>query len=124
MSFADDVGRFSKNVVVTNREVFVNTASHALESIQNGSVVTGAPGQPVDTGSLKASWNLSFPSPTEALISTNSPYAESNEDGIARPGGGPYVQRSPVGGRHSVQLTVLGLDKIVAVETERAAGGR
>jgi hypothetical protein len=119
MSFSDDVKRFGVKVTAVTKDVFVNVASAAKDSIVNGSPVTGAPGQPVDTGALKNSWQLEFMSPTEARISTNIAYAESNEDGIARPGGGPYVQRSPVGGRWSVRLTVLGMPNLVAAETAK-----
>ena len=123
MSFADDINRFTVKVVAESREIFVNSASHALDSIKNGSPVTGAPGQPVRDSILKNSWQLQFLSETEAEISTNVAWAKSNEDGIARPGGGPYIQRSPVGGRHSVKLTIVGLPKIVAHETAKVTGG-
>lgn len=94
-----------------------------LDSIQNGSTVTGAPGQPVGQygvgyhqgvsgGELKASWQLTFPSPKVALVATNSPYARPNEDGV-RHDGRPYTQRSTVGGRHSVALTRVNYQRLV-----------
>lgn len=119
MSFADDLKRFSAKVDARNKAIFVNTASAAKDSIVNGSSVTGAPGQPVQDGILRGSWQLQYESPTAALISTNAAHAQSNEDGIARPSGGPYIQRSPVGGRHSVKLTVLGIDRLIEVETAK-----
>ena len=42
-----------------------------------------------------------------------------NEYGISATNG-PYVQRSTVGGRHSVALTMTGLDKIVEAEAKKA----
>jgi hypothetical protein len=121
MSFQDDVNRFAAKVATNSRAIFVNSASHAHESIVNGSPVTGAPGQPVDTGALRASWVLSFDSQDSASISTNLAYAPANEYGITDDGR-PYTQKSPVGGRHSVALTVAGFDRIVAVETAKVVG--
>lgn len=113
-AFGDQVRAFERKVEVRSREVFVNVAAAAHESIVNGSPVTGAPGQPVDTGNLRNSWILSFPSPTEAMISTNveyAPYVEDNVRGVTFKNHGP----------HSVALTVAGLDKIVAAETARGS---
>lgn len=123
MTFSDNIKRFSAQVQARNNTVFVNTAAHALRSIQDGSPTTSAPGQPVAEGILKASFQLAFPSPTLAEITTNVPWAPSNEDGIARPGGGPYIQRSAVGGRWSIRLTIAGIPKIVAYETALVVGG-
>jgi hypothetical protein len=82
MSFADDVRRFAAKVEAKQREVFVNVASHAHESIVNGSPVTGAPGQPVDTGNLRNSWQLTFPDANTAEITTNVDYAQPVEDNV------------------------------------------
>lgn len=130
MSFADDLGRFTAKVETRSRDVFNNTASHVLTSIRDGSPVTGAPGQPVGQygpgyhqgevgGELKGSWQLHSLGPWEAEVSTFEPYAKQNEDGIARPGGGPYTQRSTVGGRFSVTITRAGIQKITDVETAK-----
>ncbi|MBA3890491.1 MAG: hypothetical protein H0X64_08165 [Gemmatimonadaceae bacterium] len=121
-------------VKATTGRIFVGSAALALESIQVGSPVTGSPGQPVGQygpgyhegevgGELKTSWNMTFESPTIAAIQTNVAHAPSNEDGIARPGGGAYNQRSTVGGRHSVALTVAGWDNIVEHITAQEARG-
>jgi hypothetical protein len=122
MSFADDLQRFTAKVETRTRDVFVNVAAHVLTSVRDGSPVTGAPGQPVDTGNLKASWQLRFDSPTSAEVSTNVEYAPQNEDGIARPGGGQYTQKSPVGGRFSVAITAAGIQKILDAEVVKAGG--
>lgn len=122
MSFASDLHNFTVKVEARNRRIFVGVAAGVLESIQVGSPVTGAPGQPVDTGQLRSSWQLGFESPTVAAITTNTSYALSNEDGIARPGGGPYRLRSQVGGRHSVKLTRVNFDKLVAQVNRREGG--
>jgi hypothetical protein len=43
----------------------------AQRSIVEGSELTGAPGQPVDTGFLKGSWSRWYDSPTKQTIGTN-----------------------------------------------------
>jgi len=111
-SFADDINKFAIKVQTNSRAVFVNTASHAYESIVNGDTLTGAPGQPVDTGALRASWQLIFNSPTEARIATNieyAPYVEDNVRGVKFKNHGP----------HSVALTIAGMSRIVAVEAAK-----
>lgn len=112
MSFTDDINRFTAKVRVTSLESLVNVASAVKSSITDGSPVTGSPGQPVDTGTLKASWILEFDSPTSARISTNVAYASAIEDGIGSHG--PMTLRSPTGGFHSVKNTVLGFSRLVA----------
>lgn len=95
---------------------FVGVVAEVKNSIQFGSPLTGSPGQVVADeggGALRASWQSEFEDSSNALISTSSLYAPQNEDGIARPGGGPYVQRSAVGGRWSVALTRMGFQRIV-----------
>ena len=96
--------------------VFVGVVAETKNSIQFGSPLTGAPGQVVadeNGGALRASWQSEFEDANNAIISTSSPYAPQNEDGIARPGGGPYVQRSATGGRWNVALTRMGWQRIV-----------
>lgn len=120
--FRETTNRIAAKIKARSQAVFANTASRALAGIQFGDPLTGSPGQPVRDSILLNSWQLQFESPTAALISTNVQWARQNEDGIARPGGGPYIQRSAVGGRHSVKLTIAGLDKIVEAETLKAVG--
>jgi hypothetical protein len=136
MSFASDLSRFSVKVQARSQSLFVNVAAATKASITDGSPVTASPGQPVDTGFLKGSWQLTFPSTTEALITTNvayAPYIESriradfdpagvvNRYGVkggligpAMPRGGnrPHI-KSTVGGAHSVRLTRAGFSRLV-----------
>lgn len=100
-------------------DIFVGTATEALRSVVEGSELTGAPGQPVDTGALRASWHLDFSDADHATISTNLAYAEAIEEGVGP--SGPLTLRSPVGGWHSVVQTAANLDRIVAAEKARFA---
>ena len=118
MSFSDDLARFMAKTEAKANAVFVNTAVAVKGSVVDGSPVTGAPGQPVDTGTLKASWHLAFQSPTTATVSTNVEYAESIEDNHR----GARL-RSSVGGFHSVRLTVGGFERLVDAETRKVTGG-
>ena len=122
MSFSDDLNKFTVKVEARTKDVFVQTAAHAHRSIQTGSATTGAPGQPVDTGNLKASWQLNFVAPLVAEITTNVEYARSIEDGISYAHGGtPLTLRSAVGGFHSVAQTIAGINNIVEEETRKVA---
>lgn len=138
MTFASDLAAFVAKLKARNQLVFVNTASAVKTSITEGSPTTGAPGQPVDTGTLKASWQLTWPSTTMAQISTNIAYARVIEDnsrssydpkGVQpdkkkEPAGGTNRKGpSTVGGHHSVRYTVAGFERLVAVEVRRAGGG-
>jgi hypothetical protein len=81
MGFRDDIRGFIAEVQVADRATFVAAASLALESIVEGSPFTGAPGQPVDTGALKASWHLDF-TESQAAITTPLGYAPVIEDDL------------------------------------------
>lgn len=101
---------------------FVGVVAEVKNSVQFGSPLTGAPGQPVDTGNLRASWESEFQDANNATVSTNVVYAEQNETGISATGG-PYVQRSAIGGRYSVLLTRMGIQRIVDDVAARLAEG-
>lgn len=58
MSFADDVKRFSLKMESRSRDVFLGCVQDVHEGIVVGSPLTGAPGQPVDTGYLRSSWQV------------------------------------------------------------------
>lgn len=118
--FREDLKRFITKVGARNRDIFVNTVSEASNSIVNGSAITGAPGQPVDTGNLKASWQTTFESPSLAQISTKVVYAPQIEDGTRE--GRALTLRSKVGGFHSVALTIAGLRRIVETVTVQVVG--
>ncbi len=104
------------------RDVFVGVVGELQRSIVEGSELTGAPGQPVDTGALRASWQTVFDSPTAATIGTNLVYAPAIEDGVGEHG--PLTLRSPVGGFHSVAHTVTNAGRVVDAVTSRVMSGK
>lgn len=123
--FLDGIRRFQRTVQVRSEAAFTNVVAAVQDSIQNGSSVTGAPGQPVVTGNLRTSWQSEMRSPTSAVVSTNVEYAPSIEDAVSYAHGGtPLTLRSEVGGFHSVALTVAGLPQLVASEVAKMEGQR
>ena len=125
MTFSDDLKRFALKVETQNKAIFAGVVDLTHQSIQLGSPVTGAPGQPVDTGNLRASWQKTYESPSVALITTSVEYAKSIEDGLSYAHGGkPMTLRSPVGGFHSVALTRAGFQRIVEYVTKQVTGGK
>ena len=116
--FGLELTTFLLKVKAREQAVFVNTVAAIQDSIQHGSAVTGAPGQPVDTGNLLDSWHTVFESNTVATISTNVEYAPVIEDNTRG-----ATLHSQVGGWHSVALTRAGFQRLVDVETVRAGGG-
>jgi hypothetical protein len=108
MSFSGDLLRFRLKTEKRANAVFVNVAALTKASITDGSPVTASPGQPVDTGFLKNSWQLTFPAPNVAEIVTNCEYARAIEDNTRG-----ATLRSKVGGFHSVKYTVAGFSRLV-----------
>lgn len=135
MNFDDALVRFSHKVRARSQAAFINTGALTLASIQSGSPLTGAPGQPVDSGFLLNSWQMFFPSATEIFIATNCAYAPvieynlrsaydpagrtgrfgvaGGQIGPALPGGSTRRHKSTVGGNHSVALTRAGFQRLV-----------
>lgn len=123
MSFADDL----KAARVTTREAVLDVAFTAFgtvqESLVRGSALTGAAGQPVDTGALRASFTAKRISDTTNEVSTSEDYAPAIEDGIQPPyttargtvvTPKPMTLRSEVGGFHSAFKTAMAWPDIVA----------
>jgi len=128
MSYADDLKRFTTKVETNTRDVFVSMATMVHGSIKDGSSITGAPGQPVDTEHLKGSWILRL-FKAHAVVQTNVLYAPFIEEGmiLARSGqvtgqtGQRLTLRSKVGGFHSVKLTMAGANRLLAVAVRELA---
>jgi len=104
-------------------DIHINCAEQIRDSIKDGSTTTGAPGQPVDSGYLKNSWQLVFPTKLMARITTNVAYAPAIEEntpfaydpaGVDRPKDMPLspIGVSEVGGSHSVKQTRVGFQRI------------
>lgn len=132
MSFDRDVAAWVEKVKRNAKSIHLNTVSEVQNGIQDGSAITGAPGQPVDTGNLRASWTVEHESDLQALVFTNVAYAESIEEGqqksykhyisgktvVPR----PIVFKSAVGGAHSVALTRAGWAALVDAVVKDTVG--
>lgn len=108
MSFDADLRRFEVKLERVTQAVFADVVAETARSVVDGSEITGAPGQPVDTGNLRASWQTRFVSPTLAEITTNVEYAPFVEDGVGNSGPMRFKNHGP----HSVELTKAGFQRI------------
>lgn len=133
MSWESEIEKFVIHAERMEQAHYANCLSAVHDSIQNGSPVTGSPGQPVGQygpgyhegevgGTLKASWQIIPTAERVASVVTNEVYAPDNEYGIRQKDGKPYTQRSSVGGRHSVALTIAGWQNIVNDEARKLDG--
>lgn len=116
--FAKELQAFVNKARSREGTLYRRATVHAFESIRHGSAVTGAPGQPVDTGELLASWQLTPTGRRTATMLSNAVHAdiiEHNRRGA--------TLRSKVGGFHSVKLTRLGWRRIVAHELRQMGPG-
>ena len=117
---AQDVKAWAAKVERNLALIFTQTAIGVHTSVVEGSPVTKAPGQPVDTGNLRSSWVLTFPEPNVAEVSTNVEYAPNIEEGIGPHG--PMTLQSQVGGFGSVKLTRTNFDRLVEDVTRQTVG--
>jgi hypothetical protein len=114
MSFGGQLRDWGDKAKRREGAVFHTAVFTAHKSITVGSPLTGAPGQPVDTGRLRNSWQIVILSPREVRILTSMKYARSIEDGLSYAHAGkPLTLRSQVGGFHSLKLTVANWNRIV-----------
>lgn len=111
MTFSGDLQAFAKKVEQRTKDVFVGSVNGVRTSITEGSVITDAPGQPVDTGNLRGSWITEFPQQWVGEVSTNVRYAEAIEEGMGPHG--PMTLRSGVGGFGSVKKTRANFQALV-----------
>jgi hypothetical protein len=123
MGAPDDLRREGAKLEAMTADVFAGVVLALHASIKEGSAVTAAPGQPVDTGRLRNSWAFEFDGPTRAAISTDVEYAQAVEDGVG-PHGPVAYGKSGVGGSHSVALTIAGAARLVDREVQRASARR
>jgi hypothetical protein len=120
-TFSQSLQGFSVKITRMEREVFHGVTEEVQRSIVEGSELTGAPGQPVDTGALRASWTPQFVSDTEWRTTTHLKYAPGIEDGISSHGT-PITFHSQVGGAHSVWQTRRGFSHIVDYVLKKVRG--
>jgi hypothetical protein len=121
-NFSDSLHKFSKKTRTQTEEIMQGLAEEGFRSIVMGSELTGAPGQPVDKGFLRASWQMVWEDGKKACnIITNCVYARDIEDGERN--GKSLTLRSQVGGFHSVKLTVSAFHNIVTFVTNRVKRG-
>lgn len=92
-----------------------------LESIQVGSPITGAPGQPVDEFVLLPSYHVEKMGPRTSRIVSYEPYSWGIENAVGPHG--PIKLRSSVGGFHSIKRTVAANDRVAAAALRRLNGG-
>ena len=112
MSYNGGIATHSRKVQTRHRQVFGGLCSELGRSIRDGSEITGAPGQPRKTSNLYFSWIDRFTAPFRWEIATNVLYAlwiEDNTRNVTFRNGGP----------HSVKLTILGANRVLAAVTER-----
>lgn len=117
MTFSSELRAFADKAERRVNDVFVRSTEEVHESVVNGSAVTGAPGQPVDTGNLRTSWVDEFTSPATWRTTTGVEYAPYTEDQV-----GGMTLRSEVGGFHSVKLTRGGWPRIVEQARREVVG--
>lgn len=110
---------FAKQVITVTQETFAGTVKGVNESVVNGSGLTGSPGQPHDL--RRGEWTVTPNGPWNATISTDDKSARSVEDGISYKHGTQLKKlKSHEGGFHSVKISLINSDKIVAQASRQA----
>ena len=115
IAFSEQLRNFV-NLVGARYEIATEFTSDGVgRSIVEGSAITGAPGQPVDTGALRASWYRLIQPDDVIAWASDLDYAPVIEDNLDN-----ATLRSPVGGFHSVKMTIAGFPGIVALAVSLA----
>jgi hypothetical protein len=115
--FRNQLLGFSVKIQRMERDVFVGVTEEVHKSIVEGSPITGAAGQPVDTGALRASWTPAFLDANTWQDTTHLIYAPVIEDNLRG-----ATLRSSVGGFHSVRYTRVGFSRIVDYVVQKVRG--
>jgi hypothetical protein len=121
MSFSEQLEMFASHVDRRNADLFHAVVFAAHESITLGSLITGAPGQPVQAGALRNSYQMSWDSQWTARVASALRYAWNIENAIR--GSTTLTRRSKVGGFHSIALTVDGFTSLVEHVNRQLEGG-
>ena len=120
-AFSNALDRFGADAEQRVLDTITFAREEVERSVREGSELTGAPGQPVDTSNLRNSWAWVRESFLVDVLQTNVEYAPFIEDGgndLAA-----FTLRSEVGGFHSVKLTISAWDDIVNFARRNATGG-
>jgi hypothetical protein len=126
LGFADAVRKFADETMAKEQAIFEAVVELAYESIVNGSMLTGSPGQPESTrqdppwGHLKDSWTVTYRGNT-AHIHTGHPGARTIEKGTRL--GKSLVLHYGNGGFHSVELTKAGFMHLVSAAIAQVNAG-
>jgi hypothetical protein len=121
-AFGNQIQLFAGDLEPMTRAIMGKSVSLAYRSVTIGSAITGAPGQPVQSGALLNSWVIEWRGPWYAEITSDLPYAHIIEGGIGAYG--PLTLRSNVGGFHSLALTSASWPRIVGLVVADYRGGR
>lgn len=106
------LNRFAaQKLTVVPRKIFVGVVESAKVHIQEGSPITGAPGQPVQSGELKRKWFVRYDG-NKAFIYNPLIYAPFIETGISWHGTRMKV-RSAVGGFRSIAKIRLNFQRLI-----------
>lgn len=119
MSFESEIEAHKRRRDERLRRIGIECAEEVARSVVEGSELTGAPGQPVQLGTLRGSWVSAWVSRTLWRIVTKLVYAPVIETLEGKYG--PITIRSPVGGGHSVAKTRTGWQNIVKAVAARHA---
>ena len=112
-AFEAQIARFTAKVDGRIEKLHLRCSELLNESVVEGSSITGAPGQPVQKGQLRGSFQLTFPKRLFSSLLTKLVYAPGIELGKDMRSGKTLSLRSAVGGFHSVKLTRAGWNKLV-----------
>lgn len=96
----------------TDKNILHSVVEQSFDSIVNGSMETGSPGQPRDLRE-PGRWNITF-GKGFARIWTKEKSARSVEEGISRKYGGAITLKSDIGGFHSLKKTKSKIRKFLA----------
>lgn len=115
-SFAQQMAAFNTRLRRKVNVLSEDVRDEVFRSVVHGSEITTAPGQPVDTGTLRDSWQRTTVAPhVEEITSTDNPAKVASIEHNWR----GATLRSSVGGFHSLAITRLGFNRIVEVVNER-----
>lgn len=138
------VAAFRQKVKASQQAILEEVGRLAYQSIVDGSPLTGAPGQPVDEGELRASWKLEIGRGEVSVTTHLGGKAWAIEHGVRRVlrRGTPKSRRSRRwqlkkfgtrvrlhvrsgrGGFHSVAQTRAGMQRLVDEAVRTVVGGK